>query len=112
MAKAATAHLSINIGNNRDRSMSTHPPQHKSSRGESCSKSYTLATGEAAAHRLELLQRVYGPATLRLLETAGVKRGVSVADLGCGVGTVTEVLSRLVDAEGRVVGVDFSGAQL
>lgn len=58
-------------------------------------KSYTLATGEGAAERLELLQRVYGPATLRLLETAGVKRGVCVADLGCGVGTVTEVLSEL-----------------
>ncbi len=50
---------------------------------------YTLATGEAAAYRLGLLQRVYGPGTKRALMEAGLKRGMHVADLGCGIGTVT-----------------------
>jgi SAM-dependent methyltransferase len=35
-----------------------------------------------------------------------------VADLGCGVGMVTEMLAELVGPEGRAVGVDFSSAQL
>src|SRR5262249_55970641 len=43
---------------------------------------------------------------------AGLQRGMRVADLGCGVGMVTALLSELVGPEGRVVGIDFSGAQL
>jgi SAM-dependent methyltransferase len=35
-----------------------------------------------------------------------------VADLGCGVGTVTALLAELVGPEGQVVGVDASAAQL
>jgi SAM-dependent methyltransferase len=35
-----------------------------------------------------------------------------VAELGCGVGMVTELLADLVGPAGHVVGVDFSGAQL
>jgi SAM-dependent methyltransferase len=35
-----------------------------------------------------------------------------VADLGCGVGMVTELLAGLVGPEGHVVGIDFSGPQL
>jgi SAM-dependent methyltransferase len=35
-----------------------------------------------------------------------------VADLGCGVGTVTALLSEMVGPEGHVVGIDASGAQI
>jgi SAM-dependent methyltransferase len=35
-----------------------------------------------------------------------------VADLGCGVGTVTALLATLVGPEGHVVGIDTSAAQL
>src|SRR5215471_8600070 len=73
---------------------------------------YVLATGEAAAHRLRLLHGLYGPGTRRVLLEAGLRRGMRVADLGCGVGMVTALLADLVGPEGHVVGIDSSGAQL
>src|SRR5262249_26941672 len=73
---------------------------------------YVLATGEAAAYRLRILHGVYGPGTRRVLLESGLRRGMLVADLGCGVGTVTELLAELVGPSGRVVGIDSSGAQL
>jgi SAM-dependent methyltransferase len=73
---------------------------------------YALATGEAADYRLRLLHGLYGPGTRRLLLDAGVRRGMRVADIGCGVGMVTALLAELVGPEGRVVGIDASAAQL
>jgi SAM-dependent methyltransferase len=71
-----------------------------------------LATGEAAAYRLRVLHGLYGPGTRRVLLEAGLRRGMRVADLGCGVGMVTALLAELVGPEGHVVGVDASAAQL
>ena len=52
---------------------------------------YVLATGEAAAHRLRMLHSIYGPGALRLLNRAGIQRGMRVADLGCGVGMLPKL---------------------
>jgi SAM-dependent methyltransferase len=73
---------------------------------------YVLATGAAAAYRLNLLHGLYGPGTRRVLLEAGLKPGMRVADLGCGVGMVTALLAYLVGPLGHVTGIDFSGAQL
>ena len=73
---------------------------------------YALATGEAAAYRLGILHELYGPGTRRVLLEAGLRRGMRVADLGCGVGMVTALLADLVGPEGHVVGIDSSAAQL
>src|SRR5262245_49143824 len=73
---------------------------------------YVLATGPAAAHRLSILHGLYGPGTRRVLLDAGLKPGMRVADVGCGVGMVTAMLAELVGAAGQVVGVDASAAQL
>src|SRR6516165_5814455 len=73
---------------------------------------YALATGEAAAYRLGILHDLYGPGTRRVLLEAGIRRGMRVADLGCGVGMVTALLAELVGPGGHVVGIDSSGAQL
>jgi SAM-dependent methyltransferase len=73
---------------------------------------YCLATGAAAAHRLRILQRIYGPGARSLLTRAGIQRGMRVADLGCGVGTVTTLLGELVGPEGEAVGIDVSHAQI
>ena len=74
--------------------------------------SYVLAAGEAAAYRLRILHELYGPGTRRLLIDAGLRCGMRVADLGCGVGMVTAWLAKLVGSDGFVVGIDESSAQL
>ena len=73
---------------------------------------YALATGESATYRLRILHQLYGPGSRRLLLEAGLRRGMRVADLGCGVGMVTALLAELVGPEGHVVGIDASAAQL
>jgi SAM-dependent methyltransferase len=73
---------------------------------------YALATGEAAAYRLALLHDLYKEGTRRVLLDAGLRRGMRVADLGCGVGMVTALLADLVGPEGHAVGIDASAAQL
>lgn len=73
---------------------------------------YVLATGNAAANRLRILHNIYGPGARELLLRAGIKRGMSVVDLGCGVGMTTQLLAELVGPTGEVVGVDYSAAQV
>jgi SAM-dependent methyltransferase len=73
---------------------------------------YVLATGEAATRRLRVLHDLYGPGARRVLLHAGLRRGMRVADLGCGVGMVTGMLADLVGPTGHVVGVDASGEQI
>jgi SAM-dependent methyltransferase len=73
---------------------------------------YVLATGQAAAYRLQLLHSLYGPGTRRVLLEAGLQPGMCVADVGCGVGMVTALLADLVGPAGEVVGIDASAGQL
>jgi SAM-dependent methyltransferase len=84
---------------------------HQGSPGDAAG-AYVLATGESAAYRLRILHGLYGPGTRRVLLEAGLRPGMRVADLGCGVGLVTGLLAELVGDEGHVVGVDSSGEQL
>ncbi len=73
---------------------------------------YVLATGNAAANRLRILHNIYGPGARQLLLRAGIQPGMSVVDLGCGVGMTTQLLAELVGPTGEVVGVDYSAAQV
>ena len=73
---------------------------------------YVLATGDAAVNRLRILHNIYGPDARELLLRAGIQPGMSVADLGCGTGMVTQLLAELVGPAGDVTGVDFSAAQI
>ena len=71
-----------------------------------------LATGRAGEARLELLNRVYGPSTERLLTEVDLQPGMSAADIGCGDGDVACWLAGHVGTTGTVVGVDSSPDQL
>ncbi len=73
---------------------------------------YALATGEAAVRRLTALHRVYSPAGRRVLLRAGLRPGMAVVDLGCGVGATTRMLAEIVGPAGHVTGIDVSAAQL
>src|SRR5437016_9650225 len=73
---------------------------------------YVLATGDAGAERLRILERIYGPGTRELLLRAGLKPGMRVVDIGCGIGSVTCSLADMVGPSGEVVGVDMSADQI
>src|SRR5260370_227302 len=57
-------------------------------------ESYVLAMGEAAAMRLRLLDEIFGPDSRELLKTAGLRRGLHVAEIGCGSGLVAAWMAR------------------
>lgn len=75
-------------------------------------KPYILATGEKAVSRLDLLERIFGPATRQLLSTAGLCSGMRVAEIGCGIGLTARWISTQVGPCGFVTGVDSSSEQL
>jgi SAM-dependent methyltransferase len=75
-------------------------------------KHYMLATGDEAANRLLLLDRIFGASTRELLKAAGISPGMKVAEIGCGSGLVSLWLAKTVGATGTVTAADSSGEQL
>ncbi len=73
-----------------------------------CDTAYVLHTGDAAEARLEIVDRVHGRHTEAFLLRAGLGSGMAVAEFGCGVGLVTERISRIVGPLGRVTALDAS----
>ena len=67
---------------------------------------YQLGSDAAELERLDVQGRVLAPATRTILETAGVRRGMRVLDLGSGAGDVAFVAAELVGSAGEVVGID------
>jgi ubiquinone/menaquinone biosynthesis C-methylase UbiE len=73
-------------------------------------QSYILGHNDRERRRLAIQASVLRPITERFFEDAGISAGMKVLDLGCGVGDVSMILSRMVGAEGKVTGLDFDPA--
>jgi SAM-dependent methyltransferase len=73
---------------------------------------YVLATGANAVRRLLLLHNIYSATGRTVLLKAGLKRGMNVADFGCGIGAVTRMLAEMVGSSGSVTGIDANEGQL
>src|SRR5882672_10596341 len=69
---------------------------------------YQLGSDPKELERLNLQGRVLAPATRTILETAGVRRGMRVLDLGSGAGDMAFVAAELVGSASEVVGIDQS----
>lgn len=80
--------------------------------GSAATTGYVLGSGEPALARLGHLSRVYAEVTARWLDSAGLAPGMSVVDLGCGAGDVTEAVAARVGPTGRVVGIDNAAPPL
>jgi ubiquinone/menaquinone biosynthesis C-methylase UbiE len=81
--------------------------------GVASEKTYVLETGAgSAADRLRLVDEVYGASTRQMLLEAGLKPGMRVLDMACGVGTVSCWMAGQVGPTGKVVAADISSAQL
>lgn len=73
---------------------------------------YILAVGDAGKARLEVVDLVYGPSSRQFLEKLPLQPGMTVADVGCGTGTMTCWLAKTVGPSGHVTAIDSSDAQL
>jgi ubiquinone/menaquinone biosynthesis C-methylase UbiE len=69
---------------------------------------YILGDSDDELVRLERQSLFFAEPTGDLLERAGLKPGMHVLDVGCGVGDVALQAARMVGPEGTVTGVDKS----
>ncbi|MBZ4330654.1 class I SAM-dependent methyltransferase [Corallococcus sp. AS-1-12] len=72
----------------------------------SAAAEYVQGNEDRELRRLMLQAQVYAPLTEGVLRGAGLKPGMRVLDVGCGVGDVSFLASELVGPTGEVVGVD------
>ncbi|WP_223641858.1 class I SAM-dependent methyltransferase [Corallococcus sp. EGB] len=67
---------------------------------------YVPSNEDRELRRLMLQAQVYAPLTEGVLRGAGLKAGMRVLDVGCGVGAVSFLAAQMVGPTGEVVGVD------
>jgi ubiquinone/menaquinone biosynthesis C-methylase UbiE len=68
---------------------------------------YVLGNRDSEIARLEVQAALFEPLTKQTLLNAGLKKGRSCIDIGCGSGSVTRLMAKIVGETGRVVGVDI-----
>ena len=61
----------------------------------------------AERRRLQMLEQVHDPHTVQLLARAGLRAGLSCAEVGAGAGSIARHMRRTVGPGGRVVAVDL-----
>jgi ubiquinone/menaquinone biosynthesis C-methylase UbiE len=72
---------------------------------------YMLATGKFADLRLQILNRIIGQHSRKFLSNF-LKRGMCIAEIGCGTGNMLGWLSQKVGSKGKVYAVDSNREQL
>lgn len=73
---------------------------------------YVFGRSSSETDRLQQQALLFEPSTRRILEAAGLTKGMKVLDVGCGAGDVSLLAARLVGPTGCVVGVDNNPAIL
>lgn len=73
---------------------------------------YILGNRSSEIKRLEIQAALFEPLTKQTLLSAGLKRGMSCVDIGCGSGSVSRLMAALVGKTGRVIGVDIDDRYL
>src|SRR5262245_51205023 len=73
---------------------------------------YVMGHDDRERRRLALQASILNPLTEQLFKRAGVASGMNVLDIGCGVGDVSLLASRLVGRYGTVTSVDIDPAAL
>ncbi len=76
------------------------------------SQDYPLGYSEKEARRLAEQGALLEKLTEEVLQSAGVRQGMRVLDLGCGVGDVSLLVAKMVGAAGNVLGIDRAESSL
>ena len=79
---------------------------------EQSDQNYVMGHTDRERRRLLIQAAVLNPITEDLLRRAGLSAGMTVLDLGCGVGDVSLMAARLIGRRGKVVGVDIDDRAL
>lgn len=73
---------------------------------------YVLGHSEQELARLERQGEIFGVETTDVLRRAGVRTGMQVLDVGCGVGDVSMIAAEMVGPTGAVLGIDNAASAL
>src|ERR671922_2316406 len=73
---------------------------------------YILGSSSSEIKRLEIQAALFERLTKQTLLNAGLKKGMSCIDIGCGSGSVSRLMASMVGKTGRVVGVDVDDRYL
>lgn len=73
---------------------------------------YLLEVGKADQKRLEILHKIYSPFTIEFLKQSGLKAGMHVGEVGCGIGDMSCLFAKMVGPTGKVTATDISEDQL
>ncbi|ABV79827.1 class I SAM-dependent methyltransferase [Rickettsia bellii] len=74
--------------------------------------SYILGVGKAGAKNLDFQHQMLKQHSIEQLEKAGLKESTIIWDIGCGNGTMTEIMASRVGDNGQVYAVDISEQQI
>ena len=80
--------------------------------GEMPAKDYPIKTSEDEFDRLRMQSDLFRDDAESMLERIGVGTGWCCLDLCCGIGGITDLLSRRVGAKGSVTGADMDPSKL
>jgi len=73
---------------------------------------YILQVSQSAQQRLHIQHGLYEKASQSLLLDAGLKQGMDVLEVGCGIGSMTTFLAKQVMRSGKVTAIDLSVEQI
>jgi ubiquinone/menaquinone biosynthesis C-methylase UbiE len=73
---------------------------------------YVLGHTDRERRRLALQATILNPQTDSFLRRAGVSAGMSILELGCGIGEVSLIAARLIGPHGKLHGIDLDPAAL
>jgi ubiquinone/menaquinone biosynthesis C-methylase UbiE len=73
---------------------------------------YVMGHNDRERRRLAMQAAILAPLTEQLLTRAGIRPGMDVIDMGCGVGDVTLIAARMVGPGGRVTSIDIDSDAL
>src|SRR5476649_2325054 len=73
---------------------------------------YVMKTGDAGAERLEMVNEYYNPLSRDFLLASGLKPGMRVLELGCGLGILSAWIAEIIGINGKLIAIDQSEQQL
>jgi len=73
---------------------------------------YCYSVGEQGQESLGILEKIFNEQTEYFLRKHGVKPGMKVLDIGCGLGFMTQIIANLAGDAGHVVAIDNNENQI